>query len=1107
MPSRRYRSRKSLGTRLNKIRYSVSKSENTSIPSVVGNNAVTTFSFGKNAVATDYMTSGSVDSTTYSLSAYLPSGEGNQRVPAPLNDVTYWTQVVEGRVELHQSGIHGDGELEDIQNVSAGLEGLIFDPTNGDARIYLTGRLDVPKSRKVYGTWNSIGNVPIKLIYWEQTPQYFIESAYRSDGVTHLDLSDIAHSLAVGDLVTVTKTTDDFDGLYRVVEVKADYVSAVMYEQRYTLTVDDSAYDVDTTTATFTLNGENPTTTVIKPNDLVVLSSVAGYESLAGPHRILTVDDTTTPNTIVFTFSGIYTADVNDFYNTVSATIYTGVPLDTVNQQNFNPLGTISEDVYHYIELENTSIWGADGYTFPITSAVVANDVATVTTSFAHYASVGDTITVGGLDESTNQFATTTVVDVFDVLDAPIIAVDQANKTISYYQASTPTDIPPPGYVAVNFGPSTATVKAFATTTNANTPQQYAVYAEVAQGSNAASLTEAKVFEVVGEPPFILTDYNFTAINLNVIVLGGDPPLGYVTLSTPLPSDVKKFILRLDDPDFSFLNGSHLVQKIEGNNVFFNDPSTSTYSGAATGVLTAQIPTKNYEMSPNGLVFYRENGTVDTRLGSVGLDELSLANASIDVAGVANFTDVYTGALYSTEPSFFEANTTFNAEVKIYSTLTNTTNNLYGTADLARYHDLANATTNSPHTATSNVLSYTGDILNRFARGLIYSVNFGPMTTNTTFEFTRDRSPIAAGSFTLDADRNYLFTISFGTIRLDSAANVGSRIEFIAGSNTATANLNLDTTDANNAVHVKQSVTFDASQSGTVHPMVFDYTSTSTALTNGMTNYLVQSGVEIFWQVRYVYASTPRTDSTFRVSDTEMQGKYGLSIYDMGPATAGQIGSLNTANVVTRYANTGTFAGGGGGSNTTTVTANAVATSLDSAYYDNGGIGDAGTSDPYANEDSIYQGNPGTSSGTKKSHVTFPSVQTVVGATAYAYANFTVTKIEVYLKNRHSYLSGGLSAKIGFTTDTTVGATLATADNGYTPISSSFTKGQGKYVTLSTAMRTQIASAGTSAWGILLGLIDDNPDTYDGTLSNYGYFDGDNQSDPPKVRVTYTYTV
>jgi len=41
--------------------------------------------------------------------------------------------------------------------------------------------------------------------------------------------------------------------------------------------------------------------------------------------------------------------------------------------------------------------------------------------------------------------------------------------------------------------------------------------------------------------------------------------------------------------------------------------------------------------------------------------------------------------------------------------------------------------------------------------------------------------------------------------------------------------------------------------------------------------------------------------------------------------------------------------------------------------------------------------------------------------------------------------------------------------------------------------------------GILIGVTDENPDTYYDGLTNYGYFDGLFQDDPPKIRITYTY--
>lgn len=1084
MPSRRYRSRNSLGTRLNKIRYSVSKTENTSIPSVVGNNAVNTYSLTKNAVGTDYMTTGAVDSTTYSLSSYLPGGETNQRVPAPLNDTIYWGQVVEGRIELHQSGIHGDGELEDIQNVSADVDGLIFNPTNGAARIYLTGRLDLPKSRKIYSTWDSDLSIPIQLIYWEDTPEYFVESAYKTNGITHLDLSNTSHTLAVGDLITVTQTTDDFDGLYRVVEVKADYVSAVMYQQRYTLTVDDSAYSVSTNTVTFTLNGENPTTTVIKPNDLVVLSSVAGYTSLAGPHRILTVDDTTTANTIVLTFSGSYSADVNDFYNTLSATVYTGTETDTVNQQNFSPLGIVSEDIYHYIQLENKTVWGADGYTFPITQASLLNGRVTITTPYAHYASIGDTITVNGLDASTGQTG------LFDNNNAYITSVNASAKTITYrtYDDAIPTN---------SYGPTSNTADAIAVTHNQYTARQYAVYAEEPLGNIVKTLYTAKVFEVLGEPSVDRKYFDITYLNTNASPY-------YVTLNAPLDPVPTSITLSFNDTAINNdIGGTWTVSSVTGNDVYFTTGSyfPPSYNQSTTGELTYTVGVRSYELTPDGLVFYDPSGGVDTRLGSIGQDEITLANASINVAGVASVTSLYTGAVYSSQPSFFSANTTFNSEVKIYSTQTNTTNNLYGTADLARYHDLSNSTTNSPYTQIGSISSYTGDILNRFARGLIYSVNYGALfDSDGTKTATADRYTWAAGTFIVDPDRNYLFVISTGDLRVTTATNATSRIEFIASSNaTATGNYALNTIASNNAVYIKQAINMDQNYKGPVHPMMFEYTSTSSAVTNGISNYLVQSGVEIFWQLRYAYGSTAHTDAVLAAVENGQSAKYGVSIYDMGPSTVAQIGSATSGEG--KWLSTGSFATAGYGASTT-ITASASMPSANSVYYDGYGRGSF--------NDYIYQGDPSGSkvkdpNTVRKSHITFPAISTIVGA-AYSYTNFTITKIEVYLKNRHSYSSGGLSAKIGYTdVGGNPGTTIAAATNLYTPASFSFAKTEGKYVTLPSAWYSAINSTGT--WGILLGLIDDDPDTYDDTLSNYGYFDGTRQTDPPQARVTYTYTV
>ena len=188
---------------------------------------------------------------------------------------------------------------------------------------------------------------------------------------------------------------------------------------------------------------------------------------------------------------------------------------------------------------------------------------------------------------------------------------------------------------------------------------------------------------------------------------------------------------------------------------------------------------------------------------------------------------------------------------------------------------------------------------------------------------------------------------------------------------------------------------------------------------------------------------------------------------------------------------------------TTTYTTTLTVTSSDSAYYDNYGKGSYGTTDPYTNQDSLYQGSAGTSSGTKKSAVLFGTI-TYPGAHAN---NRVVTKVEVYLRNRHSYNASGLTTRIGMSTATSLGSSIPTTGvtAGPTPTSTTFTKGQGKWTTLGSGFHTYANAS--SLRTILISLTDQSPITYDSSTSNYGYFDGDNQTDPPKLRITYTYDV
>ena len=184
---------------------------------------------------------------------------------------------------------------------------------------------------------------------------------------------------------------------------------------------------------------------------------------------------------------------------------------------------------------------------------------------------------------------------------------------------------------------------------------------------------------------------------------------------------------------------------------------------------------------------------------------------------------------------------------------------------------------------------------------------------------------------------------------------------------------------------------------------------------------------------------------------------------------------------------------------TTTVTETQTVNASSSAYYDNYGKG-SGTSIPYAYQYYLYQGNPGTASGVKKSAVLFP---------AFVFTDktdgLTITKLEVYLRNRHSYNSSGLTAYIGAFSGA-LGSSVPLALNACVATTTTFTKGQGKWVQLPPSWYDTFKNSGLGiSGGILLGVTDENPDTYYDGISNYGYFDGVTLDEAPQLRVTFKY--
>jgi hypothetical protein len=798
-----------------------------------------------------------------------------------------------------------------------------------------------------------------------------------------------------------------------------------------------------------------------------------------------------------------YDSDISgaSFYDGETVTVYTGVGSDTLVNQNYSPYGRLSVDSYKYINLADRDVWGADGYTLTVIEASLTSNVATLKTSQSHYLTVGDTVRVSGVDSHLGYDS------VFDTdVFATVASVNSLAKTFTY-------SISPNSHadIAVNTNASNVVLdslgSSLAVTRNQYDPAEYAVYAELEQTTSSPirTLSTAKAFEVVGDEKTRTVYANITNVTIssNVVTVG---------LDSSVPAYSGNVIVTVDGVAGDIVNGSFAPNTISGSNLIYLLTATDVPLTSAVGFIQGQVPIRHSEISPDGVIFYAADGSIQSRLGSGELDALSLANASIDVAGEATFTSVATGntAISGTlgvdGASTFNSPVTANSDVRIYSAVSNNTANLYGSADGLRYHSVGSNAT-GVYAQTNSVSYYTGDILSRFARGLVYSVNYGGLGADNTITLTDTRYTLASGSFTLEPNRNYLFVVSPGSLGLNTGTNVALRYQFVASNNIAIANYAHNTQSGSGFADVRQSSRFGAAYVGPLSPLVFNYQTTSdaTGLTNGFSNTHIYALSEIFWMLRLEYSATAHTNAVVQDSGNK-NSQLGVNIYDMGPAYANSIGVISNTEA---WAVTGTFAGGNVAPNVVTVTENVIANSTTSAYFDNYGIGDSGTSDPYANQNSLYQGSAGTASGTKKSQVAFESVTAVIPdyANKLANQNLVITSVEVYLRNRHSYSASGLTTYIGCSTDTN-------ARNSSAPpapitaagqVTTSFTKGQGKYTTLTSTMRNYFANG--TARSILISLKTASSNTYDSSTSMYGYFDGDLQSDPPKLRITYTYTV
>lgn len=1098
MPSKRIRSKKSIAAALANLSQTVTRSEQISTPYTLAQGAVADGAIDQGVIFGASFATGSISSRALALSAYVPNGEGTQRVPAPVTDVDYWDDVVAGNIELHNSAIH---DAEDIQYVTATPEGILFEPpVDAEARIYLTGRQPIPKSRKVYATWKNTATIPMKIIYWDSAVVKFIDRLRIEDSVVTATTT-AAHGFTTGDVVKITECGSTFNGVY-------------------TITVPTDSTD----TFTFTANSEAPT------NAAEIVLAIDGKVAIESFNYVMLENK--------ISWEAPSTATEYAVYAELAA-------------------GSIARTLTEARVFELIGSGANPLTTFEVNNKVIAGNVATLTTTVDHTFKVDDYVEISGIIDKCTTLASAFIDDFSLVytntphgfeantwvfiewptsvgyltgyqyissLNGPYSFVLYTPWFLGYGVSDTPVSLGTATYVSADSN-STYYDSIFAgqAQITATTNNTFSFARTSTYGYPSTAVSSPTGTAVVGKPRYCYATYVEASIASTFIDVYTSSAHGFAAGETVGLSATGSY---------AWLTGKYTIASVTTR--YFRISTTPEQDLSLVAPINREVlayvgsSETHVEMGPDGFRYLNSANSVDTDLGTTSDNYISVtrvdgrAVAAIDNQGAATFASVSTDDVF-----------------------------VAGTDLIGTFAD-----------ATYNGTVYTGDYLNRLSRGVVYRGEF--LVNNSTAVNTSNFS-LAYGKFKVEEGRHYLINATTAGMRATATQNAVFELvmstEPLRADNSGTRHLQqillpsvhsdiapmtgFFTAEAASAVSdipissISRATTTVTVVTSTAHGLAtsdfvgisgtsntifhgtfavtvtntvaFTYTTTSSGTISALTSGTVRkvdpllsspgklpAGVDIYWALRLRHATAPTSYNLVVGGSPSGASQMEFTVADMGQAKAStnvtQVG-LSTTLMSLEPTDGGGGAGGGGTTYSTSTTVNAS----DSAYYDNYGEG-TGTSDPYAYRYSLYQGNPGTSSGTKKSAVLFPTVSPPAGAT-----NVTVTKVEVYLRNRHSYNASGLTAYIGVHSSSSLGSSVPAATNGFTPVTSSFTKGQGKWVTLSSTTHTAFTPGAQTARGVLIGLTDDNPDTYYSGLSNYGYFDGNTMSDEPKLRITYTY--
>ena len=1120
MPSKRYNSKRSFGTRFNDIKETFEVVNKKTPPDQIINDGVDYAQLEVNSIDTTTINYGGISASNFSEGAKIASGESNQRVPSDLTDVPYWQEVTAGLTELHKQGFHNG---EDIQNVEATSEGILFTPTADEpARIYLTGRIPIPKSKRVFATWEADQSVNLRLIWWRNSQSVEVTKTSTTAGVSTITTAT-EHGLVVGKEIRVTDTDVDYDGYHTITAVDTYSISYAsptktatedlieeQWETRGSVNLEDYVYEELTNKEMWDANyrSANVSNKVLTSN-LATLTTNATHSFVVG--------DTVKTGSIGSPFG-----DASKITAVTDNTISYGIEATNVASTAVSPVvqitsldSTSATEYAVYLEvaagassvlLKSAKVFEVIGYGAKeplyasVTASVLSTNLVTLTTSAPHGFNQDSSVVISGVGapyDGTHiiRGAPTTTTFTYTVINADIASNPSivGGKAVAYdgKQRSelTPDGLrlyQPDGTLAVDL--TTAGNSVF------NVYYDGKVKASISPTGNAT----------------------FESIDSNSYIVDGVDIVGTFTDATYI--------------GYSYENlNTSTVDEVETENSLLNRLARgSVYTGWMSITPFTIFTTDRYYMIANGKFKLSNNRSYAmlTSLGNLNLNNTSnrtavlymmLTTGPYSTGGAASYTarSLIGSGTYSTfniEPVLGDAVShvtpikilgarvesnvvTLKLESNSYSitrtvpggttdTFPAVTGNTVGVSDAKYpYSGYWVITADGAHTDGTYYIKYnlTGTALHSGSVGNIVS---RAVTTNIVTGATGVLVANTAGLYP-----GFRLTKTAGTGNFGTNASVN----VVTNATHFTTNVahSLGGTMTFNATQFEDIVT--TSETG-VYP---DYSDVGGAAE-------FPSNTPIYWTLMMQMTGTPNVNLNFSTGST-LSGA--VQVVDIGQtkieswqggddafwATTGdQASTYDTDHFGPHSGSTGTVG-------TTAVTQTVTLLANQSAYYDNYGRGTSTSSGEYAYRYSLYQGNPGTASGTKKSAVRFPSLT----LPTYSGSNTTILSAELYIRNRHSYSASGLTAYLAAHIDSNLeDQTTAPSGVSGTTFTTTFTKGQGKWVTLPASWYSSIAS--NSLRGFLLGL-SSGTSTWYSSIANYGYFDGYTMSDPPKLRITYQY--